>query len=810
MHASQHSSLQTISGKALAFKGIQLKGDVRGHLLEMEVTQDFYNSYDAHAEIVYTFPLPWGAVLLDFEVCLGGRVLRGVVQGKKQAEAQYEEALCDGDAAFMIEKNTDHSYSVSLGNLAAQESCQIRFRYAQALQFEQETLRLLIPTVLAPQYDGISNGSADVSQIPSYLRTQHSHVAQYDFDVQLRIHGALASTRLHSPSHAISCEFQSEWMQLNLAKRASLDRDFVLVLDKVEHASMALLGSDLIKPDQCALMASFCPDLRLDPMQSIHLNILVDCSGSMAGDSIDATRNALHSILAHIELHDAFSLSRFGSIVEHQSRAMWKNTENSKRAAQKWIDQLQADLGGTEMEQALLSTFQISGEKSADVLMITDGEISNIDQVIQTAQASGHRVFIVGIGHSPAESHLRRIASATNGACDFVAPGEAVEPAIVRMFTRLRSPRFEHLTLEWSEPCTSIWMADTPKQLFHGDALHVYGLLESVPQGRLNLVGRYPGADISEVLATLTFEHIVISETELSRVVAAQRVTHLKALGEKAAAQDCAINYQLITELTNYILVHKRDEDMKSPNMPELHQVAQMMPAGWAGMGSDNAVGRDPFSFYKPVVYRSSAMFSRQMCASMSSSRNASTSTSSIPMFLRRNPNQDSVDEVPQFTSERELLSALLTQSNTDFWTSSQERKVLTPLGLTAWLMVMDQEQWPSSYAQLRENGVSEDVIAWLEKVIAKECRDEVSESVIVASFLQVMASSPTRQSLLVFKWKQFNLSTFFLRLRKKLGNPPSSATHPMSNRIVMVFIQDRLSLQNYRAWPTVEVVDYA
>ncbi len=131
--------------------------------------------------------------------------------------------------------------------------------------------------------------------------------------------------------------------------------------------------------------------------------------------------------------------------MQHRSRGLWKPTETTRLAAQRWVGALEADLGGTEMEAALASTFQIAQDASSDVLLVTDGQISAIDATLASAQASGHRVFVVGIGSSPAESHLRRLAEATGGACDFVAPGEAVEPAVLRMFARLRSARLSDL-----------------------------------------------------------------------------------------------------------------------------------------------------------------------------------------------------------------------------------------------------------------------------------------------------------------------------------------------------------------------------
>jgi hypothetical protein len=144
---------------------------------------------------------------------------------------------------------------------------------------------------------------------------------------------------------------------------------------------------------------------------------------------------------------------------------LWKLTEITRKAAERWVSELSANLGGTEMEAALDSTFALAKTVPCDVLLVTDGEISAIDSTIETARQSGHRLFIVGIGSSPAETHLRRLAEASGGACDFVAPGEAVEPAVLRMFARLRSPRLSELALAWPEGMVPQWVSPLPRSV---------------------------------------------------------------------------------------------------------------------------------------------------------------------------------------------------------------------------------------------------------------------------------------------------------------------------------------------------------
>ena len=183
----------------------------------------------------------------------------------------------------------------NLGNLAAGEPCTITLRYAQTLQFEQRRLRLLIPTVIAPRYgDALQHGGLMPHQVPS-----HSLTADYSFELELRLHGELSQARAASPSHPVGIahvqEGASGVLTVSLSRRAALDRDFVLVVDQIAHDSMAVVARDCVEPERVAILASFCPRIPAQGSTATAVKILVDCSGSMAGDSIAAAKRALQA-----------------------------------------------------------------------------------------------------------------------------------------------------------------------------------------------------------------------------------------------------------------------------------------------------------------------------------------------------------------------------------------------------------------------------------------------------------------------------------------------------------------------------------
>ena len=669
------ATLRNSQGTPLILKDVAITGELRGAIFEAHVRQTFSNPTKTHAEVVYSFPLPWGATLLGVEVQLGQVKLNGTVVAKAQAEEQYEETLSKGDAAIMLERGNDGNYVLHLGNLAPGEQCLIDMHYGQLLQFEQGGLRLAIPTVIAPRYgDAIRDGGLAPYQVP-----ETDLLVEYGFSLTLNLHGDLVNVRIASPSHPISVarsqspgsiempkrlgidapqdctsheksnEHQAntaDIVTIALTQQSYLDRDFILVLDQLAQCSVATIATDYVDTKIYVATASFSPSIPNANAQNTAVKILVDCSASMSGGSIQAARRALMAIVKKFNTGDKFSLSKFGSSVEHRSKSLWTTSEQSRLGAEQWIGELEADMGGTDMLDAIESTFALAHNSPCDVFLITDGQIHGIDAMIKTAKDSKHRVFSVGIGSSPSDNLLRRLAVETNGACDFVAAGEAVEPAIVRMFNLLRSPAITKVSVQWPEGCTPKLVTKVDSTAFDGDTLHASAWFNAKPTGRITLLGQLVGQNTVQELGTVEINEIHATSTALSRLAAAE---HVQQLADTNESTKLALDYQLVTEHTNFLMLHERSAEDKAPNMPELHKVKQMLPAGWGGASMDQMhYMRTPvslscedsisFELSSPTVMRSRGANSPQSRLLEISGMNHYD----IPAFLRRQ-----IDPVP-------------------------------------------------------------------------------------------------------------------------------------------------------------------
>jgi len=387
-------TLEPIEGGKVALRSVGIEAAIENLLCTVTIKQVYSNLEKVDIEAVYTFPLPVGAVLLDLTIKTPTRKLKGVVIEKGQAEERYEEAIVDGDMAIMLEQVDPGLFTMNVGNLQPADTIEITITYAKLLKWRDNSLRFFLPTTVAPRY-----GDPESIGVQPHQDVEYDLITENRFTINLAIFGELAAAFIESPSHKIVSERKDEKTVVSLEKgQALMDRDFVLNLVMESGAkSMAHFETD---GDQHVALVSFYPKLpvqSVDHMPSRCITILVDCSGSMGGDSIVQARKALYEIVELLRPEDTFNVICFGSsykmLFPEPVSAEGRNLE----MAGNLLEGLDADMGGTEIGQAVAAAIKSKndGDHLMDVLLITDGEVWEWEKVVEMAVKSGHRFFTV-------------------------------------------------------------------------------------------------------------------------------------------------------------------------------------------------------------------------------------------------------------------------------------------------------------------------------------------------------------------------------------------------------------------------------
>ena len=640
-----------------ALEATDVRSELVGLLAFTRVTQAFRNRSESNVEAVYTFPAPPEASFLDLEVKIGDRSLHGAVVEAGKADLEYEEAVEDGNTAILLREVSAGLYSVSLANIMPGEAIELRYSFAQILSWQGDSLRLTIPMTIAPHYgDPASMGLKPHEEI------QHSYRTGATFSLEVSISGELSACEASSPSHTLAYRRKGDRsVVLVYPPGSAMDRDFVLLLSsQAEIPSEGVLARD--GDGWVAHAGAYVPTPKGGREEPGVYKLVIDCSGSMGGDSITHARAAAMLILDSLDGGDRFNITAFGSHHKTLFPRPQSVTDNNLQSARDFVSQLDADMGGTEMLTALRAANDASSgpEEVADLLLVTDGQSSHAERIISECAGLPGRVFTVGVGASVSQGLVQRLARETGGACELVSPGEEMAGHILRHFERMRQPMVSRESADWG--ATTSWELKVPgTAVFAGDTRHLVAGFSERPPCQLNYSAKYAlgkgsqEVDLQVGLVESPSESMLA--TQLPRVLAALR---LKLVDEKQALA-IALQYQLLSTQTKYLLVHEREEGEKAIDLPSLQIVDHQLPAGWGGIGSvladitEKLVGFDEpcsadyvdFDFY-------SAPPRRQRPSKGKSG--AGEEYFDIPAFLRR---ESPVNDRAQRTKQKERLATV-------------------------------------------------------------------------------------------------------------------------------------------------------
>lgn len=555
------------SEEYVALRGVEVSARIAGLLVETSLTQKYKNDTETNLELAYTFPLPVGATLLSFTVQIGDKTYQGEVIPRADAEVVYEKAITEGNSAFRLQEIRSGLYSATLGNVMAGEAIEIAIIYVETLSWNGNSLRYRLPTTIAPRY-------GEPTGMQPWQRPKTSMMAEYGLDLTVMIAGDFARSAISCPSHRVTFSPNPEGLKVTLAKGATMDRDFILEL---ENEAIQSLGITASARDTHVAMLTLLPPQVEHHEQNRDVVLILDCSGSMQGDSLKLAKEGILLALGSMQPNERFGLVAFGSNAITFDKQLQPANRKNLDMARRWVNYLK-DMGGTNLVGAMDLALKLVDNQSMDLLLLTDGEVWLDEDTRAGTLEKGIRIFSIGIGSAVAQDIVQKLADDTGGACEMVSPTEEMTARIYRHFTRMRQPQMEALDIRW--PQSPKWEARPERACFAGDAYSLFAEFAEAPIGDVTVTFAFAGQPDTAIAVPLVIEPIV--SDAIVRLGAKQRLQQVPQLHR----QDWAVKYQLMTDQTDYLIKVDRAEDEKANDFPDLQIQPQMLPAGWGGTSS--------------------------------------------------------------------------------------------------------------------------------------------------------------------------------------------------------------------------------
>jgi len=622
--------LVSADGEPVPLAGVDVKAALVGRGARVTLAQRFVNTEQRPIEAVYKFPLPEGGAVCGFRVRIGDRVIESEIAERDDAFRRYDEALSGGHGAYLLDEERPNVYTLSVGNLEPGMEAVTEVTYVGLLESTGSRVRFFLPTTISPRYVPAGLGDAERRRAGEAVNPDFALDVPYGLHVALEIHARESIEAVASPSHHVAVDFGGATVRVELAaETAKMDRDFVLDVtykEGSEHRGFLCTseGETFAQVDLSFAEREAAAAAALER----EVLFVVDCSGSMGGSSIAQARQAVAILVRSLSEGVRFNVIRFGSSFEQLFASAEPYAAGSAAKALALVEAMDADLGGTEMLRPLEVAMKRPPVAAArrDVILVTDGEIANEDEVIRLVddKRERNRVFTVGIGHGPNEYFIRQVARTSGGICVTVAPGERIEPPVLRLFRRVMSAPVTGLRIEWPG---SAEQAPFAPVVHLGETTSIFG---RVP-GAVAAGGGGLAAAVSarlaeeEIVFRVPLEPVAADATPLPQLWAREAIRDLEegadersrhgsrqVLGSRdvtARVVELSRRYGVLSRSTSFLSIETREGEARTREEGVLRHVPVMLTKDWHGLGS-RRVGLHGFAAaaQPPALLRRSMM----------------------------------------------------------------------------------------------------------------------------------------------------------------------------------------------------------
>jgi Ca-activated chloride channel homolog len=562
---------------AVPLKHTDVQGQVAGYIATVEVTQKFQNPYDTKIEAQYVFPLPENAAVSEFVMTVGERKIRGIIREREEAEKIYREARSQGYVASLLTQERPNIFTQKVANIEPGKAIDINIKYFSTLAYADGWYEFVFPMVVGPRFnppastDGVgavARGAQGVSGQKTevqYLRPGER--SGHDISLAVEIDAGVTIEDVKCGSHVTKeTKVSDSRTKVALSDLDSIpNKDFVLRYKVAGKTVKSALMTHRDERGGFFTLMLYPPenlrDVKRSPMEMIFV---LDCSGSMNGQPIAKSKDAVSRALKKLQPGDSFQVIRFSNNASKLGPKPLDATPENVRKGLEYVDSLDGG-GGTMMIEGIKAAldFEHDPERFRLVSFLTDGYIGN-EQEILTAiheKLGASRIFSFGVGSSVNRYLLDSMAKMGNGAVAYIGLNEDAGGVVDLFYDRISHPALADVKLDFgSMGASDIYPGRVP-DLFVGRPVVVTGRFSGHGQTQITIAGTV-GGKAAEYTLPVNLDDSGASHKGIACVWARKKIEVLSGepmMADAAAAakeiKGVALEYGLMSAYTAFVAV---------------------------------------------------------------------------------------------------------------------------------------------------------------------------------------------------------------------------------------------------------------
>ncbi|MEG0773368.1 VIT and VWA domain-containing protein [Clostridium sp.] len=474
------------SQNAIELKKVDIEGNVCGEFVEFTINHVYENKGKGDVEAVYNFPIPETAVLSGFEANIGGRTIKGKVEGKDEIEKILNNVVEQGNSNFLLEEFNENNFRISIAKILSGETINIKISYIEELIYDNNKLKLTIPKVVPP-IKAYSNSKKPLTAIKS----NHN----YKLNLNLLVE-SFEEIKITCPSHHIEVEGgENNVYKVTVADvEQKLNEDMLIYLEEKVLQETTGMVYENYKDKNGILYLRFIPDIQgITNKKYGDYIYLIDISESMKGDKFKAAKRALQLCLRNLTEFDTFNIVAMGDKLHYFSvERKVRFNEESLRNASTWIDNLQSEEDAVIFD-GIKYAFENEAEGEENTILlftddIVDDEKEILDYVDEVCRES--RIFPFGIDASVNTYFINKLARITYGKAEFINGKRRIEDSVLKQFNRIRGLQVTDIELDWGNMKVEKTYPRTIEYMYDEEPFSIFAKVEGQLEGVVTLRGK--------------------------------------------------------------------------------------------------------------------------------------------------------------------------------------------------------------------------------------------------------------------------------------------------------------------------------
>ncbi|KAF7208196.1 inter-alpha-trypsin inhibitor heavy chain 3 [Nothobranchius furzeri] len=570
-----------------------LQVEVHSVMVECTVTSRFahtvmtstaLNKANSSQEIFFEVELPKTAFITNFSMEIEGKVYVGEVKEKEKAKKQYEKAVSTGQTAGLVKASGRkmEKFSVHV-NIAAESNVTFILTYEELLQRKlghYEILTRVKPNTVIQQFQILTN--IYEPQGLSYVDAKATFLSN-------ELLPLVEKTVTDKKAHISFSPTPEQQRKCPGCDGTLIEGDFIIEYDVKRDKRLGEI--QIVNGYFVHFFAP--PDLHRVPKNVVFI---IDRSGSMYGNKIKQTREAMLAILQDLHQEDYFAVILFDNVVNCWKESLTKATKENVAEAMEYVKGIR-DEGTTNINSAMLRGINMLvqdrqdnhlPEKSMDmIILLTDGmpndgesNIQKIQQNVREAMGGNMTLFCLGFGNDVDYNFLDVMSKENKGLARRIFEASDAALQLQGFYDEVSSPLLLEVDLKYPDNQVDSLTTRHFNQLFNGSEIVVAGRLmdNDLDNFLVEVFGQGFEEDFSvEGQATVSDWDVLYPDEEyifgdfterLWAYLTIQQLLEKSKSGEPdekanatAKALDMSLQYNFVTPLTSMVVTKPETED---------------------------------------------------------------------------------------------------------------------------------------------------------------------------------------------------------------------------------------------------------